>query len=631
MTIAIRILLRTLLILGCLLGSRVWALALTDFEFTTLPSGHAQLALLFDAQPPSPQGYSIESPARITLDFAATRSQLERKYFHIGSGNTRSLAVVSTGDRTRVVLGLATLMPYATAVSGKTVRVVIGAGAEDILAGDAANTKIVPGLAAAPGKGPLLPLPENLAGGQVASLAALVAKDSSTIAKQPPVPAGLATLQSEPVIEAYSGEPLSLSFHDIKVRQALQQIADYVGLNLVASDSIEGSLTLRLDSVPWDQALDLVLRSQGLDKRLAGNVLLVAPAEELAERERQALQNRQEVEQLAPLITDFIQLNYAKAGDVLSILQAGPASAASATETAVTAGPGFLSARGSASIDARTNTLIVRDTADKMASVRRAVQRFDVPVRQVLIEARIVAARRSVGEQLGIRWGVHLSSGGSAPLVAAGTLEATSASASNQADEGSSEAVYPDALVVDLPVDHPAATSFAIGMAAYDYALDLELSALETRGSAEVVSQPKVVTSNGQEAFINSGQSIAFDGGEGGTTFVDAGLSLRVTPQITPDDRVVLDLVVTQDSLAAGGGAIDTNSVSTQVLVDNAETLVLGGVYRTETVTSVEKTPLLGDLPFVGTLFRRSSDAEEKTELLIFITPRLVQQNLAAN
>ena len=216
--------------------------------------------------------------------------------------------------------------------------------------------------------------------------------------------------------------------------------------------------------------------------------------------------------------------------------------------------------------------------------------------------------------------------------MASGSLESTASIGSDLHNSGGSsyEQVYPDALAVDLPVLSPNATSFAIGVAAFDYALDLELSALETLGSAEVVSQPRVVTSNGQEAFINSGQTIAFDGGEGGTTFVDAGLSLRVTPQITPDDQVVLDLLVTQDSLAAGGGAIDTNSVTTQVLVRDGETLVLGGVYRTETVTSVDKTPWLGDLPVLGRLFRRSSEFEEKTELLVFITPRLIDQQLVS-
>ena len=245
----------------------------------------------------------------------------------------------------------------------------------------------------------------------------------------------------------------------------------------------------------------------------------------------------------------------------------------------------------------------------------------------------MVAARTSVGKELGIRWGGNVNSGGNfPPVVASGSLDSTSSISEDLFNSGGTSYTqsYPDALAVNLPAGGNA-SSFAIGVAAFDYALDLELSALETRGSAEVVSQPKIVTSDGQEAYIISGQSIPFQGAEGETIFRDAGLSLRVTPQITPDNRVVLDLVVTQDSLAAGGNAIDTNSVTTQVLVNNGDTLVLGGVYRTESVTTIDKTPLLGDLPVLGTLFRRTSSSEEKTELLIFITPKLVQEGLAAN
>ncbi|GGX44509.1 hypothetical protein GCM10007392_09130 [Saccharospirillum salsuginis] len=434
----------------------------------------------------------------------------------------------------------------------------------------------------------------------------------------------------------YSGEKLSLSFQDIEVRNVLQLIADYVGLNLVASDSISGNITLRLQNVPWDQALDLVLKTKGLDKRQTGNVLLVAPAQEIAERERLELESQQQVEQLAPLVTEFVQINYAKASEILSVIQTGAGGGGGSDgegEEGGSSSSGFLSSRGSASVDARTNTLILRDTASNLERIREAIRIFDVPVRQVLIEARVVAARTSVGKELGIRWGGNVNNASDTPVVASGSLDQTSSIGSDLNTSGgtSYEMSYPDALVVDLPAANSNASSFAIGVAAFDYALDLELSALETRGSAEVVSQPKIVTSDGQEAYIISGQSIPFTGEDGETIFRDAGLSLRVTPQITPDNRMVLDLIVTQDSLAAGGNAIDTNSVTTQVLVDNGETLVLGGVYRTEAVTTVNKTPLLGDLPVLGALFKRSSTSEEKTELLIFITPKLVREGLASN
>jgi len=682
------------------------AVALTKLDVSTLSAGRTQLDMTFDGPAPEPVGYSVERPARIVLDFAGTENRLQQKRLPIGTGNLRNAVVVATADRARLVISMATLMPYNVTVSGRRVRIVVGPGVQQSSFNDSMpavdggvnpqSTKVSYSVSS---PAPAEPAPSLLTAhwqdskqlqlklsndraqarvyqsGHNVQLRLARYRVSPTLAQRwdalelPAAvesmdvfqddgdavihlqlsrqldieayqTAGLLTLALQPETAIASAlEPsasvdndtrLSINLQDVEVRFALQQIADYVGLNLVAADSLQGSITLRLQDVAWQEALDLVLRSKNLDKRLNGNVLLIAPAQELAEQEQLALENQQRTEQLAPLQTDFIQVNYAKADDILGILNNQTDSEQAAdNKTSL----GFLSERGAVSIDTRTNTLIIRDTADNLADIRRAVEHFDVPVRQVLIEARIVAARTSVGEQLGVRWGGNVNSGGSSPVVASGSLESTSSigSALNQSGGNSYEQVYPDALVVDLPVINPSATSFAIGVAAFDYALDLELSALETRGSAEVISQPRVVTSNGQEAFINSGQTIAFDGAEGGTTFVDAGLSLRVTPQITPDSHVVLDLVVTQDSLAAGGGAIDTNSVTTQVLVNDGETLVLGGVYRTETVTTEEKTPWLGDLPVLGRLFRRTSEAEEKTEMLVFITPSLVANYIAAN
>ncbi|MFG1495070.1 type IV pilus secretin PilQ [Saccharospirillum sp. HFRX-1] len=682
------------------------AVALTKLDVSTLSAGRTQLEMTFDGPAPEPVGYSVERPARIALDFAGTENRLQQKRFPIGSGNLRNAVVVSTADRTRLVLSMATLMPYNTTVSGRRVRIIVGPGVQQSRLNDSmpaledavnprsakvsyssaspTSAEPAPSLLTAHWLGDKqlqLKLSNDRAQARIYQsghsvqlrlaqyrVSPAVAQHWDALALPAAVQsmnvfqddddaviqlqlsrqleleayqaAGVLTLALQPettiasALEASTAvdddSRLSMNLQDVEVRFALQQIADYVGLNLVAADSVQGRMTLRLQEVPWQEALDLVLRSKNLDKRLNGNVLLIAPAQELAEQEQLALENQQRAEQLAPLQTDFIQVNYAKADDILGILNNPSDSEEGAVNNTSL---GFLSERGAVSIDTRTNTLIIRDTADNLADIRRAVEHFDVPVRQVLIEARIVAARTSVGEQFGVRWGGNINSGGSSPLVASGSVESTSSIGSALHNSGgtSYEQVYPDALVVDLPVVNPSATSFAIGVAAFDYALDLELSALETRGSAEVISQPRVVTSNGQEAFINSGQTIAFDGAEGGTTFVDAGLSLRVTPQITPDSHVVLDLVVTQDSLAAGGGAIDTNSVTTQVLVNDGETLVLGGVYRTETVTTVEKTPWLGDLPVLGRLFRRTSEAEEKTEMLVFITPSLVVDYVAAN
>ncbi|MEX0623328.1 type IV pilus secretin PilQ [Saccharospirillum sp.] len=714
--------------------SSALAVSLTDFQAQALSGDRTQLELTFDGPAPTPVGYSIENPARISLDFRDTDSLLDNRYVQIGTGNTRNAAIVSSGGRTRIVLSLSSLVPYATAVSGNTVQIVVGEGAENVLgsavnqSGRVAPSAATPVASAQPsssasrssnsqstqasnseqselvnvdfrrsegGAGQvILEFSNNNArtdiierGGSIVveledfdiprelrrrldvidfatsvhyinvyredqngiveleldgafDYLAYQTDNRMTIEVQTVTPAEAQARQEAQF--PYSGERLSLSFQDIEVRNVLQLIADYVGLNLVASDSISGNITLRLQNVPWDQALDLVLKTKGLDKRQTGNVLLVGPAQEIAERERLELESQQQIEQLAPLVTEFVQINYAKAADILNVLQTGAGGAGAGTEvttaegtqtTQASSASGFLSSRGSASADTRTNTLIIRDTANNLDRIREAIEIFDRPVRQVLIEARIVAARTSVGKELGIRWGGNVNSGGNfPPVVASGSLDSTSSISSDlfNSDGTSYTQSYPDALAVNLPAGGNA-SSFAIGVTAFDYALDLELSALETRGSAEVVSQPKIVTSDGQEAYIISGQSIPFQGVEGETIFRDAGLSLRVTPQITPDNRVILDLVVTQDSLAAGGNAIDTNSVTTQVLVNNGDTLVLGGVYRTESVTTIDKTPLLGDLPVLGTLFRRTSSSEEKTELLIFITPKLVQEGLAAN
>ncbi|MHA7881186.1 MAG: type IV pilus secretin PilQ [Saccharospirillum sp.] len=714
-----------LLLVTAVFCSNVFAVALTDFRALSLSGDRTQLELTFDGPAPTPTGYSIEEPARISLDFRGVESLLDSRYYQIGSGNTRNAAILSAGDRTRVVVSLTTLVPYAANVSGNTVRIIVGEGAEQLAqsmegaAPSQESAQVVAEATAAQQAEAATPQP----GRRSTELNELVNVDfrrspqgtgqvllefSEDTARTDVIERGesifiqvenfdvpselrrrldvvdfstsvhfiniyredgnaiirldmdgayeylayqtdnrmtidVRTVTPEEAEAAlrerfpYSGDRLSLSFQDIEVRNVLQLIADYVGLNLVASDSIQGNITLRLQNVPWDQALDLVLRTKGLDKRQDGNVLLVAPAQEIADRERLELESQRQVEQLAPLVTDFIQINYARASEILTVLQTGAGGGGAEDDeedSQGTTASGFLSSRGSASVDARTNTLIVRDTAANLDRIREAIRIFDVPVRQVLIEARVVAARTSVGQELGIRWGGNINSGsGNPPIVASGSLDSTSSIGADlfNSQGNEYEQSYPEALAVNLPATNPNASSFAIGVTAFNYVLDLELSALETRGSAEVVSQPKIVTSDGQEAFIISGQSIPFTGPEGETIFRDAGLSLRVTPQITPDNRVVMDLIVTQDQLAAGGNAIDTNSVTTQVLVDNGQTLVLGGVYRTETVTSENKTPLLGDLPLIGNLFKRTSSSEEKTELLIFITPKLVREGLAAN
>lgn len=412
---------------------------------------------------------------------------------------------------------------------------------------------------------------------------------------------------------AYQGKAISLNFQDIPVRTVLQLIADFNGFNLVITDSVSGNITLRLDDVPWEQALDIILKVKGLGKRLDGNVLMIAPAAELAAKERAQLESENEVVNLAPLYSEFIQINYAKAADVSAMLSSGNTS--------------LLSARGAVSVDSRTNTLLIKDTTAVIDTVKNMVEILDIPVRQVVIEARMVTVDDSVGEELGIRWGQTASSTSDGIQVdTSGTIEGIGGGGIN------------DQLNVNLPVAGAAGSiAFRIAKLANGNILDLELSALEKENKAEIIASPRITTANQQTAYIEQGTEIPYvesaSSGATSVAFKKAVLSLTVTPQITPDNKVILDLVITQDSVgdtvAAGTGsavAIDTQKIGTQVLVDNGETLVLGGIYQQRTSRDVTKVPLLGDIPYLGVLFRSTNNKSSKSELLIFVTPRIVMQ-----
>ena len=443
----------------------------------------------------------------------------------------------------------------------------------------------------------------------------------------------------------FTGEKLSLNFQDIEVRSVLQLIADFTDLNLVASDTVAGRITLRLKNVPWDQALELILKTKGLDQRQIGNVLLVAPAAEIAAREKLELENQKQISELAPLRTEFIQIRYANASELFNLF-AGPMGGGGLGGGFGGAGAGgagrggqmqnsILSERGSAIVDERTNSIILTDTAAKLEEVRRIIAQLDIPVRQVLIEARIVTANSDFTNQLGIRWGGGaIRDLGSNFLRLGGSIETLTELQNILAGEDS-EITTPGDLVVDLGVTGDGASSFGIGLTDEDYLLDLELSALETDGTAEVVARPKVITADKSQAVIESGVEIPFQeatsSGATSTQFKDAVLSLEVTPQITPDDRIIMQLVVKQDTVGQEFGgipSINTNEVETQVLVDNGQTVVLGGIFQTTKTFATTKTPFLGDLPYVGRLFRRTSERDDKQELLMFITPRIIQDTL---
>ena len=398
-------------------------------------------------------------------------------------------------------------------------------------------------------------------------------------------------------------KPISLNFQDVPVRQLLQILAEENQLNLVASESVSGNITLRLENVPWDRALQTILRVKGLDKRIDDNILMVAPAAELAQREQQELEASQRMTELAPLESAYVQINYAKAAEIASILR---------TESS-----DLLSSRGAVTVDERTNTLLVRDTAEQIDNVKAMVAVLDVPVRQVVIEARMVTVRDNISDDLGITWGISNTDGSSPAIFGSGTT----------VDSG---------FNVNLPVSAPAATfGMQVAKLADGRLLDLELSALEREGKGEIIASPRITTANQKEAYIEQGTEIPYvESSSSGATsvqFKKAVLGLRVTPQITPDNRVIMDLVITQntrgETVTTPTGpavSIDTQEIGTQVLVESGETIVLGGIYQQQILNDITKVPLLGDIPYVGVLFRNESRIHEKRELLIFVTPRIV-------
>ena len=422
----------------------------------------------------------------------------------------------------------------------------------------------------------------------------------------------------------FKGDLLDLNFQDIEVRDVLELIADFKSLNLVASDSVQGKITLNLNKVPWDQALDIIMRSKGLDMRKQGNILLIAPIEEIAEREQKEIDSKKKLEELAPLETYVARIKYAEAKEIYKFFNAPRAQANGSGQQRSGGGGGqgstfsILSERGSAIVDERTNTIILTDIGNKIDEFKRLLARIDIPVKQVLIEARIVKAESEFRKELGASWGlagsdqVDFSLGNST----SGTLEGI--------------------LATDLGISDPAA-AFSLSYLSNNLLIDLELSALESGGFGEIVSQPKVLTADKKKASIKSGveipyQAVTNNGDASGavveTQFKEAVLQLEVTPQITPDNRVIMDILVKQDSIGSftvnGEPAINVTEITTQALVGNGQTLVLGGIFQSEELTGDQKVPILGDLPFVGNLFKKQMRTRDKREILIFITPRII-------
>ena len=686
------------LLAGCFwsIATAAAPVVIEDIAFTAQPGAQLEVRLTF-SEPPSAdiESYTIEEPARIVLDFPDTRSGLEQKRFSLSQANATSVMVLESGDRTRMIVNLVDLVPFESSVSGRQLTLMIGhddgqaaasAAAADILRNDANRVERVVSeitdLAfqrSPEGEGLLILTLTNPSidasifseGGDITLQflntnirEALIRRFDVTDFATPVQGIEVSTTERGTKLKLradglydylayqtgdeyilavtalneeekrerlnefdYVGDRISLNFQSIEVRAVLQLIADFTELNLVASDSVTGSITLRLQNVPWDQALDLVLKTRGLDSRQIGNVLMVAPAQEIAERERQEIEANKQLAELAPLQSEFIRIRYAKATDVVGLFEAGSEE-----------GGSLISERGSVVVDERTNSIVVTDTAAKLAEIRDLIEKVDIPIRQVMIEARIVIASSNIDEQLGIRWGGgYLNvSGDKFTSIAGDTASATNL---NSQLIGGGQVDMPSAPFVDLGVAE-ATSGFAVGFTSTDLFLTAELSALEASGEGEVVSQPKVITGDKQKASIKSGTEIPYQEGaaSGATTtaFKEAVLKLDVTPNITPDDRILLDLVVNQDSVGdlvpSGNGGliptIDTTELMTQVLVGNGETVVLGGVFKNEELVKVEKVPLLGDIPYLGNLFKSTANSQQKTETLIFITPRILSEAL---
>ena len=669
---------------------------LQDIDVASLPNDEIQLTLEFSGTPTEPLAFTIDNPARIALDFPSTSNALANRFQNIGIGIAQSVNTAEAKGRTRVVVNLNRMEEYSASVSGNKYILTIGSGADKsaqvVASNPVSTTPTYSTNVSASGNNisdvdfrrgndgagrvviklsnPNIPINMREQGGRIlvdfsnTSLPSNLSKrwdvvdfatpvqlfetfaegpdsrliispdtskefehlayqsDDQYVVEVREIPEEVVEKRKK---EVFEGERLSLNFQDIEVRSVLQLIADFTNLNMVVSDAVSGNLTLRLKNVPWDQALDIILKTKGLGKRENGNVIYVAPSEEIAAREKLELEAQQQVQELAPLRSEFMQVNYARASDLAALLKSSDNS--------------LLSERGNVTVDERTNNILVQDTALKLDEIRRLVERLDVPVKQVLIESRIVVASDDFSKSLGVRFGVTNVDNN---LVGDDDFDAVSGGLDATTDAFNGDDLeLDDRLNVNLPA---AGATGSIGLALaklpLGLLLELELSAAQAESRAEVISTPRVIASNQTTARIEQGTEIPFQSatssGATDVEFKKAVLSLEVTPQITPDDRVSMKLTVTNDSVgeqvpSGFGGfipSIDTNEVETDVLVDNGQTIVLGGVYQQDKSNSISRVPFFGDLPFVGVLFRNTATENNKSELLVFITPKIINEQL---
>jgi len=681
---------------------------LQAIDVQTLPGQQVQLTMRMSGPAAEPLSFTIDNPARISFDLPNTTLALPSRRIEVKSAGLDTILAAEAKDRTRLVLNLDHLLPYDTRVDGNNIIVTLGSSSAQAAvaaatrAGAVRTAQQTPPAATvrairsidfrrgADGTGRVIvrltdprtqinqrqlgnqivvdfagaELPNNLmrrydatdfgtpvtsfdvvrvgndtrmlinATGNFEHLA--YQSDDQYVVEVQPVRRAQAAQDEKP---QYTGERLTLNFQDIETRAVLQLLADASGQNIVVSDSVGGSVTLRLQNVPWDQALDIVLRTKGLDKRKQDNVIIVAPTEELAAREKAELAARKDIQELAPLRSEFVQVNYAKAAELAELIKSQAGS--------------LLSARGTVAVDERTNTLLLQDTADRLEDIRRMVATLDIPIRQVLIEARIVIVNDDFTRELGVRTGYTniQRNGNDGAFITSGSAQAVDTSLASALDNLASNGTInpvavptgtagaPQRYNVNLPVASPAGR-LAFAVLGSDYIVDLELSAAQAEGRGEIKSQPHVITANQKEATIEQGVEIPYQqaASSGATTveFKKAVLSLSVTPQITPDNRIILDLTVKKDSVGSfvvtSGGvnvpAIDTREITTQVLVNDGQTVVLGGILETEDRQDEQKVPYLGDVPVLGRLFKATRRTNNKDELLIFVTPKILHDGV---
>ncbi len=674
---------------------------LEAIDVQTLSGQQVQLRLRLSGPAPEPIPFTIDKPARLALDLPNTTLALTSRRVDVRSGGVDTVLAAEANGRTRLVVNLDGMLPYTTKVDGNSIIVTLGnmpggaapvAGAVPLAAAPGAAAAAAPAAErsirtidfrrGADGTGrvivqltdPRTPVNVRQEGNQVvvdfagtlmpknlmrrydvmdfatpvqtvdavrvdgsSRLVISAQGDFEQLAYQSD---NQYTIEIKPSLKRanaeekkeYTGERLTLNFQDIDVRSVLQLLADTSGQNIVVSDSVTGNLTLRLQNVPWDQALDIVLRTKGLDKRRQDNVIIIGPTEELANREKAELAAHREVQELSPVHSEFLQVNYAKVADLAKLIKSSTGSKDS-----------MLSSRGTLSIDDRTNTLLVQDTAERLADIRRLVQTLDVPIRQVLIEARIVVVSDTFERDLGAKLGISTAGSAGANLFSVSGNASSSDSIVQAGTTGASgpAAIATAALANRYQVNLPATNvngSVGVSLLSGSHLIDLELSAAENEGKSETISSPRVITANQKQATILQGTEIPYQesASSGATTtqFKNAVLSLKVTPLITPDNRVVLDIDVSDDTVGAqvtsatGGSvpSIDTRQIQTQVLVNDGQTVVLGGILETTKSKSADKVPFLADIPVLGNLFKNTININNKTELLIFITPKILRE-----